>query len=178
MHPAEVEQVLETMKVCVDTREQPTKRAEMRYKQFGCPYQRKKLNVGDYTAVFTMPDGKELSLENLISIERKESITELCMCFCQERKRFIREFDRARDSGTKVYLLIENASFKNMYAGKYRSHMAPKSLIASILSWLARYDCQIVFVEPEGSGRLIRDILFYEARELLLQMEEGDKNEH
>ena len=96
------------------------------------------------------------------------------MCFCQERKRFIREFDRASDSGTKVYLLIENASFKNMYAGKYRSHMAPKSLIASILSWLARYNCQIVFVEPEGSGRLIRDILFYEARELLLQMEEGE----
>ena len=36
----EVQAVLNTFEILVDTREQPTDRAKKRYERFGCPYRR------------------------------------------------------------------------------------------------------------------------------------------
>ena len=167
MHPAEIDQTLSTMTVLVDTREQKTSFSERRYAQFERPYRREKLNVGDYSAEFTLPGGKVISLKDAVVVERKNSIDELCMCFTSQRGRFEREFMRASKSGIKVYLLVENATFESMYGGKYRARMNPNSLIASVLAWLSRYNCVLVFCKAEVSGRLIRDILHYEMRERL-----------
>lgn len=167
MHPVEIEQTLDAMTVLVDTRERPTKISERRYAQFGKPYRREKLNVGDYSAEFQMPSGKTVSLKDKVVVERKNGIDELCMCFAGERGRFEREFQRATESGIKVYLLVENATFEAIYNGKYRSRFNPKSLVASIFAWLARYNCVIVFCKAEMSGKLIHDILHYEMREAL-----------
>ena len=167
MHPVEIEQTLDAMTVLVDTRERPTKISERRYAQFGKPYRREKLNVGDYSAEFQMPSGKVVSLKDKVVVERKNGIDELCMCFARERGRFEREFQRATESGIKVYLLVENATFEAIYNGKYRSRFNPKSLVASIFAWLARYNCVIVFCKAEMSGKLIHDILYYEMREAL-----------
>ena len=174
MHPVEVEQTLETMQICVDTREQPTPRASARYKQFGVPYIRKKLNTGDYSAIFTLPNGELFSLEDKILIERKQNLTELAMCYCQERERFAREFERAKKAESKLYLIVEDANWANIYAGKYRSKMNPKSFVASILSWLSRYNCELIFCTSTVTGWLIHDILWYEAREILLNLGEED----
>jgi len=170
MHPVEVEQTLESMTVLVDTRERPTDFSEKRYAQFGRPYRREKLNVGDYSAEFTLPDGNLFSLRDKVVVERKNGIDELCMCYTSERGRFEREFSRAKGNGIKVYLLVENATFESVYNGKYRSRMKPNSLVASILAWLARYNCILIFCKAETSGKLIRDILHYEMREALDRM--------
>ena len=167
MHPAEVEEALESMVVLVDTREQPTPALQQRCKQFGI-WDRKKLDAGDYSAKFLHPSGAWYYLP--VCIERKYGIDELCNCFCQQRKRFEREFERAARSHIKLYLLVEGASWEQIYSGKYRSHMNPKSLVASILAWLARYDVQILFCRKETSGKLIRDILFREGKERMLKM--------
>ena len=172
MHPVEVEQTLDSMTVLVDTRERPTGFSEKRYAQFGRPYRREKLDVGDYSAEFVTPAGEAISLKDRVVVERKNSIDELCMCYTTERGRFEREFERAKNSGIKLYLLVENATFESIYNGKYRSRMTPNALVASILAWLARYDCQIIFCKAETSGKIIHDILYYEMRERLNEQSE------
>ena len=170
MHPVDIERSLETMTICVDTREQPTQRAETRYKQFGVPYIRKKLDVGDYSAIFDLPDGSQLSLADKAVVERKQNLTEVCMCYCRERSRFTREFERAKKANIRVYLLVEDARWDKVYSGKYRSQMSPKSLVASLLAWMARYDCKLIMCDETISGKLIHDILYYEGREMLMRM--------
>ena len=48
--------------------------------------------------------------------------------------------------------------------------MNPKSLVGSILAWLARYNCQVIFCDKQTSGQLIYDILYREGRETLMRM--------
>ena len=166
----EVEEALQTMVILVDSREQETVRAKTRYAQFGCPYERTTIKTGDYSAKFLLPSGEWFSLDDMVSVERKMNTDEICLCFGAERKRFIKEFERAKENNVRMWLMIENSSFKKMYGGQYRSQYKPKSLIASLLAWQARYNCRIVMCDEAVSGRLIRDIRFYEGREILMGM--------
>lgn len=152
----------------VDTREQDTPRLRARLERMGIPWERKKLDFGDYSVKCD-----RLDLSRSVCIERKMSLDELCSCYCKARGRFEREFIRAKEAGGKVILLVEDASWEMVYAGCYRSRMKPDALVASLLAWLARYDCQIVFCRPETSGRLIRDILYRELKERLEAMPDG-----
>lgn len=167
MNNFDLEKTLSSMVCLIDSREQDTIRARKRIQSIGLPVQRKALPFGDYSAYCTLPNGEVYSLENLVSIERKMDLTELCGCYCQSRKRFEREFIRAKDANAKVYLLIENASWEKAYSGLYRSKMRPESLVASITAWLARYRCQLIFCKEETSGKLIHDILYREMKEAL-----------
>ena len=167
MHPAEIEQALEELVVLVDTREQDTASLQERLKFFG-KYERQKLDAGDYSAKVLMPAGEWFQIP--VAVERKMDFDELADCYCRSRERFMREFERAKESGTKIYLLIEGASWEDAYAGAYRSHMRAKSLVGSILAWLARYDCQVLFCQSRTTGKLIRDILYREAKETLTRM--------
>ena len=45
--------------------------------------------------------------------------------------------------------------------------MNAKALTASLLAFLARYDCQVVLCKEETTGKLIRDILYREIKERL-----------
>jgi ERCC4-type nuclease len=94
MHPIDIESTLKTMKIVIDTREQATQQAQERYASFGVPYERRKLNFGDYSAVFTIPDGSIFDLSGFCAIERKLSLDELCACYTHDRGRFTREFER------------------------------------------------------------------------------------
>lgn len=169
MHPLEVEEALKTLTVLVDTREQPTKALSMRLAKFP-RHQREKLNAGDYSGKLLV-NGDWYTLP--VAIERKMSIDELCSCYCQQRPRFEREFDRAKEANIKMYLLVEGASWETIYNDLYQSHMRPRSLVGSILSWLSRYDCQILMCKRGTTGQLIWDILYYEARTFLLNYESG-----
>ena len=171
MHPVEVKSALESMVCLVDTREQDTPRLRARLKEIGCPWERKKLNFGDYSVKCDAID-----LSETIAVERKMDLDELCNCYCKDRKRFEREFDRAKQAGAKVYLLIEDGSWEDAYSGKYRSRMSPESLVASIQAWLARYNCQVIFCRQHTTGKLIHDILYRELKEAL-EKHEPDSGE-
>lgn len=162
MHPVEVKSALESMVCLVDTREQDTPRLRARLKQMGCSWERKKLDFGDYSVKCDA-----LDLSRSVAVERKMDLDELCNCYCKGRKRFAREFDRAKSVGAKIYLLVEDASVDMAYFGEYRSRMSPESLVSSMLAWLARYNCQLIFCKPSISGRLIKDILYRELKERL-----------
>lgn len=164
MAPHEIEEALKGMVVLVDTREQDTARLRVRLKDMKCEHERCKLDFGDYSAKVPV-NGEWLTLN--VAIERKMDLDELAQCYCNGRKRFEREFERAQTAGAKIYLLIENATWEDAYTGNYRSKMNPQALIASILAWLSRYRCQVIFCRQRTSGRLIYDILYREAREYL-----------
>lgn len=163
---------LDSMQILVDTREQPSKRAEKRYRSFQCPYERRKLEYGDYTYNFQLPDQswyypEDEQIQPAVAIERKMNLDELAMCFTKDRKRFEAEFERAKEAGAKIYLLVENASYENLYNGKYRSLFNPAAYTASVWAWAARYDLIPVFCKEETSGKIIKDILYRELKERL-----------
>lgn len=172
MNAIEIEECLQSFEILVDTREQPSQRASERYASFGCPWKRQKLDYGDYTYNFKLTDGKWL-FENVASaqghcvIERKMNLDELSNCFCHERDRFRREFERAAENNATIYLLVEDATWENLINGKYRSKFNPKAFLSSITAWSARYHFKIVFCKHETSGKLIREILYRELKERL-----------
>lgn len=166
----EVEESLQSMVILVDNREQDTPRSRARYEQFGVPFERTTIRTGDYSAKFLLPDGTWYDMSDDVTLERKMNLSELCLCFGSERKRFIREFERAKENNIRMWLLLENSSFKDAYAGRYRSRYKPKSLIASMLAFQARYNTRLVMCDESLSGKLIHDILYYEGREILMGM--------
>ena len=157
------------MVILVDTREQPSDRARKRYESFKCPYRRQKLDFGDYSAEFTLPGGEVVILK--AAIERKMNLEELSTCLTRDRDRFRREFERARDAGASVYLLVENATWENLINGKYRTKFNKNAFLASITAWIARYNLKPVFCKAETSGRLIKEILY---REMKQKLEAGE----
>lgn len=167
MNPFEVSRALKNLTLIVDTREQDTDRLCRRIRQTELSFVRQKLDFGDYSAKTTLDNGTEFDISSSVSIERKMNLDELCACYCKGRKRFTREFDRAKSAGAKVYLLIENANWEKAYSGSYRSKMSPQALTASMFAWLARYNCQLIFCKEETSGKIIREILYREMKERL-----------
>lgn len=167
MNPFEVNRALKNLTLIVDTREQDTDRLRRRIRQTGLSFVRQKLDFGDYSAKTTLDNGTEFDISGSVSIERKMNLDELCACYCKGRKRFTREFERAKSAGAKIYLLIENANWEKAYNGSYRSKMSPQALTASLFAWLARYNCQIIFCKEETSGKIIREILYREMKERL-----------
>lgn len=172
MNPIEIEECLESMIVLADTREQPSARSEQRLKSLGVPYRRQKLNYGDYTYSFTLPDGKELYVPDIpvngpAVIERKMNLEELSQCFCQSRDRFTREFERAIKNSASVYLLVEDGNWEKLIHGRYKTKFNPKAYLASATAWMARYNVKIIFCQHEISGQLIKEILYRELKERL-----------
>ena len=111
-------------------------------------------------------------MENHAVIERKSGIDELCGNFCQNRARFIREFERIKKVGAKAYIIVEGgASWEAIYNHRYHSQMAPQALVASLTAWMARYNAHIIFCKAETFPKLCREILYSEAKEILTNME-------
>lgn len=164
MNILEAQQALANMVVVVDTREQPTPKLKARLEVVGA-WERGKVFAGDYTAKFLLPSGEWVMLP--VSIERKMGLEELSSCFCQERDRFQREFDRAKANGIKMYLLIENASIDDAYNHNYQTRMRSESMVASIWTWAARYNCPVEFCSSRRSGHVIHDILYREGKQFL-----------
>ena len=178
----ELQQILDTFEIIVDTREQPTKRALKRYESFGVPYSRHVLNYGDYTYNVTFPTGKLHDVSKRISgiccVERKQNLDELAMCFTRERARFEREFQRAGDNNAKMFLLVENASWELLLDGQYRSKFKPKAFLSSITAWQARYNLSVIFCDMKNSGILIKELLYRDLKERLTRGEfEWERNQ-
>ena len=171
MNNFDLEKTLSTMVIAVDSREHPTAEAKKRWESFGVPYRIQGLRSGDYTAEFSLPNGETFSLENHSVIERKLGISEICGNFCQNRARFIREFERIRNAGAKAYIIVEGASWEAIYNHRYHSQMAPQALVASLTAWMARYNANIIFCKAETFPKLCREILYREAKEILANME-------
>ena len=153
---------LKQLTIICDSREQDRHVSEY-FEKKKIPSITRKLDTGDYSAQLG-----DLSFERDIVVERKHNLDEICGNFTLERERFEREFMRAKAYGTKVHLIIENASWSDIFLGNYRSKLPPKSLVGSLLSWMVRFNVSVTFCKPEESARIIYGIFYYYARERLL----------
>jgi len=66
---------------------------------------------------------------------------------------------------------VENATWEDLWAHRYRSMMLPKALVASIVTFSVRYNMRFVFCKAETSGQMIREILY---RDLKERIERGE----
>lgn len=158
----ELKAELSKLTVICDTREQDT-HCEEYFKKLKLPCIVRKLDTGDYSCQLG-----EMTFEREIVVERKHNLDEICGNFTAERERFEREFMRAKAYGTKVHLIIENATWSDVFLGNYRSKLPPKSLIASLLSWMVRFNVTVTFCNPEETPKIIHGIFYYYVREVLL----------
>lgn len=166
----EIDRCISSIQILVDTREQDTERARRRLSTLPCPYSRNTLLFGDYSYCFTQPNGLLTPMSGKFAIERKMSLDELAACFTHDRARFEREFQRANDAGADMVLIIENATYENLLAGKYRSRFNPDAFIASLVAWEIRYGFSVVMCKEETTARLIYE---YCKRDLKERLERG-----
>lgn len=167
LNDLEIDEILESMVITVDNREQPCPRYHKRVGQFKHSFERTTLSYGDYSCRYTLPGGLECDFAANVVIERKMNLEELCMCFGTQRKRFIAEFERAKEKGCKIYLLVEKATWKDLIEGHYDSKYNPAALFASIIAWIPRYNMIPILCEWEVSGKIIEQILVRELKEHL-----------
>jgi len=158
----EINDTLKQITVICDTREQVNGNITGYLDSKKIPHITRKLDTGDYSAMIG-----DMTLEHDVVVERKASLDELARNFTVDRQRFEDEFTRAKAEGLKVFLLIENASWSDIFLHNYRSKLLPKSLIASLLSWQVRFNITIIFCKPSETGQIIYGILYYAAREAL-----------
>ena len=158
----ELAEELKKLTIIEDSREQDRHVAEW-FSKNKVPCITRKLDTGDYSAQLG-----EMTLERSVAIERKRGLDELCGNMTVDRYRFEREFLRAKAHGLHIFLIVENATWTDVFLGNYRSKLSAKSLTGSILSWLARFDVTLIFCKPEETPKLIYGILYYFAREELL----------
>ena len=159
----ELNETLCRLQIIADTREQKNTHVCAYLKDKGVEVVNRKLNVGDYSCQL---DG--YSYEDEFVVERKANLDELTGNLTSDRDRFEREFTRAKARGTKVFLVVENATWSDIFAHKYKSQMTPKCLLASLLSWQVRFNVTIVLISQLHSAELIYGLLWYAVRERLL----------
>jgi ERCC4-type nuclease len=158
----EISELLKQLTVICDTREQVNEHVTGYLDSKKIPRITRKLDTGDYSAMIG-----DMTLERDVVIEKKNGLDEIAGNFTVDRQRFEDEFTRAKADGLKVFLLIENASWSDIYLHNYRSKLKPQSLIASLLSWQVRFNITIIFCKPSETGQIIYGILYYAAREAL-----------
>nr|DAE68298.1 MAG TPA: ERCC4 domain protein [Caudoviricetes sp.] len=140
--------------------------------------QEKGLKVGDYTIAVQLPNKEVINFKDKVVIERKADLNELC-CNLFDKKdeegktRLERELERAKEQGIKVYLVIETTDMhsKILSSKHFRydkaSKVSPASFSAILMALCSRYNINVWYTDKANSGRLIHDLLYYEAREYL-----------
>lgn len=182
----EIEKIMSTFTILVDSREKPTDEYRQRLEQMECKTEQSTMKYGDYSCKVALPDGKVLDFSKKVVIERKQNIDEIIQNFIDRESRqtdtsgyktnrIQREFIRARKDKCRIYLLIENASWENAFNGKYRSKLHANAFIAFLIAWSIRYDLRILFCKTETSGKLISQVLYREAKEYLGNLKEGER---
>ena len=158
----ELAEEMQKLTIICDSREQDRHVSEYFDKQ-SIRYITRKLDTGDYSAQLG-----DMTLERDVVVEIKRTLDEICGNFTAERERFEREMLRGKAYGTRMFLIIENATWTDVFLGNYRSKLPSKSLVGSLLSWSARFNLTILFCKPNETAKIVYGIMYYFAREKLL----------
>lgn len=158
----DLKKVLKNLVVLCDSREQVNKEITSYFERNGVQHVTRALETGDYSVMLG-----DSTFEDEVVIERKANLDEIAGNFTNGRDRFEREFIRAKANGTKMFLIIENASWSDILIHNYRSNLKPQSFLATLLSWQARFNITIVFCKPSETGQIIYSTLYYWVRNRL-----------
>lgn len=165
----EIETIIKSMKVVIDTREKSNLHIREYLQQKGVGFINRKLSVGDYSAM--IPKNPELGIMRDIyldaCLERKNSVDEITGNLQKDtRKAFENELIRSKD---KPFVLIceDLEGYEKILRGDYRSRYDPKALLGTLKTFEARYGFSIVFMDKKFSGNYIYHHFYYYAREYL-----------
>lgn len=110
-----------------------------------------KLDFGDYAIKDHL---------DLIVVERKSSVIELCNNLGVSRDRFERELQRMIDAGVKrKYIVVEDYWSSTTRKQKF-TRMSPNSVFESIIALMVKYDVHFIFAgKRELAQRITRSLL-------------------
>lgn len=164
----EQKELLASMHLLVDTREQKNNHITAWLDQKKIAYKRQKLDQGDYS--FYLPKNPKLDIDrdlyfnNEVCIERKNSVDELVGNFASDRTRIENEFIKQQG---KMVLLIEDGGYDDIINGNYRSKYSIQSAIGTLHAFSARYNIPFIFIDSKYSGHFIYYTLSYYLREII-----------
>lgn len=166
---AEVKELLKTITIICDSREQANTHILDYFTKKKIPFIEKALSFGNYSYLLPAAEKygilKDVSFHNSITIERKASLEELSSNLSQQRQRFEDEFLRSK--GCNITLLVENGSYSDILNHQYRTDFKESSYMATLMAWQQRYNIRISFIDSEHTGQYIYSIFYYHLRELL-----------
>ena len=168
----------ENFMILYDTREQQNQHVLDYFDTKKIKYKKQKIDEGDYTAIITKrPDmGIYRDLYFPVAVERKNSVDELAGNLAEETDtrddiRLIRELQRAKTKGIKMYLIIEDKNgMENIKAGKYRSLYQPKAFLGRLSSIQDLYLHDTIFASNANTGFEIYRKLYYSVRNFLKEL--------
>lgn len=165
----QIKKMLKEMIVLVDSREQKNAHILEYFQRQGIPYEVEKLDYGDYSCKLpASAAGRDIYFHDSIVIERKNSLEEISGNLTKGREAFEREFLRARNSGAKIYLVIESpGGYSDIIGHKYRTEFKPAAFSASLLTWESRFNVNVRFIDKQYSGYFVFNTLQYFVREAL-----------
>lgn len=149
------------MTIYVDTREKPRaiRGIMVEFERQGVNVIHQKLDEGDYK---TAPDA-------LFTIDRKQSLSEVCSNLSWEKGRFQRELARAKAKGEKLYVLVENcgrirtladvAAWRNPRLKDSPKALNGPQLYKLMLVYAAQYGVEWRFCDAKDTGREIIRLL-------------------
>lgn len=109
-----------------------------------------KLDFGDY-AIKDYID--------LVVVERKASVTELCNNLGKERERFAAELQRMIDAGVKRRYVVVEDYYSSIFRQKY-TKMRPQAIFESIIGFEVKYNIHFIFAGTQEMGhRITRSLL-------------------
>lgn len=158
----ELQKKLKGISIICDTREQINGHVTGWLDKNGIQHQSRALETGDYTALL---DG--YSFEYEVVVERKANLDEIAGNFTNGRDRFERELIRAKAHGIKVFLIVENATWTDIFLHNYRSKLHPKSFFGTLCSWQAEYNLTVIFCKPSETAQILYYTLYYWVRDRL-----------
>lgn len=168
---ATLEKLLKNMVVIVDSREDKNKPIIQYLEKKKIPYVIRKLDFGDYSCMLKANNDLgltfDVSLENKVVVECKQSLEEISGNLTQGRERFETEFMKAKTKNCDVHLVIEKGSWKDIQEHNYNTRYNEKSFYNSLLSFQRKYDLKIHFVDTSLSALHIIRILQVELKKFL-----------
>ena len=164
-------ELLKSIVILIDTREQENDHIIKWFEAKRIPYKSKKLDFGDYS--FFIPANKELDIprdlmfNDEIVIERKNSLDEVASNLSEKDggHRFEAELIRAQKAKAIFDIVIEDGSWLKLFSGDYRSEYKPKSFMARLHAFIARYGVSINFIDKILMAQHIYYRFYYYARE-------------
>lgn len=164
----ETKTLLNSLILLSDTREKDNRHILQSLDEKGIQHKEMKLDTGDYSFVLPMDRdlgiNRDMYFDNEIVVERKRSLEELSNNLAQERQRFENEMLRYKG---KFILLIEDGSYTDIFWHTYKTDLNEKAYFASLMSFKARYNIDIEFVDKRFTWYYIYYSFYYYLRNWL-----------
>lgn len=165
----EIDQLVKSMVIICDTRENNSMHILEYFTQKNVPYEIRKLDTGDYS--FKLPANPELGIMRdtyfKSFVERKNSVDEICGNLQKDTQQaFINELIRSQ--GSRFVIFVEDENFdENLAQGKYRSKYDPKALKGRLESLQVKYNFEIRPMSKKMIGHNILHRFIYQLRHYL-----------